>query len=89
MNDPHIDALSWDGMTWQDIQAIGMALAERHPGENTLTLAPRRLAELVADLPGFRAADSTPDEFTLSAIITAWITASEGEDDASPFEHRA
>lgn len=89
MNDPHIDALSWDGLTWQDIQAIGMALAERYPGENTLTLAPQRLAEMMAGLPGFRVADSAPDDFTLSAVITAWIAASEGEDDASPFEHLA
>ena len=89
MNAPHIDALSWDGLTWQDIQAIGMALAERHPGENTLALAPERLVGLVVQLPGFRAEGGAPDDFTLSAIITAWISASEGDDDSSPYEYLA
>ena len=94
MNDPHIDApswdvLSWDGLSWQDIQAIGMALAERYPGENTLTLAPDRLLEMVTQLPGIRPEGGAPDEFTLSAIITAWIAASEGDDDSSPYEYLA
>ena len=86
MNHPHIDDFSWNGLTWQDIQSIGMALADRHGDENLLTLAPERLAELVAGLPGFRAEQGSPDDFTLSAIITAWIWAQEGDDDSSPFE---
>lgn len=89
MDDPQQDALTWDNLTWQDIQAIGMALAERHAGENILTLAPDRLARLAADLPGFAAGATVPDEFTLSAIVTAWIAAEEGDDDSSPFEHLA
>lgn len=87
MNHPHIDDLSWDSLTWQDIQAIGMALAERHADENILTLAPERLTELVARLPGFRADVGAPDDFALSAIITAWITAQEGDDNSSPFDY--
>ena len=89
MNDPHIDALSWDRLSWQDIQAIGTALADRHGDENTLSLAPERLMELVAELPGFQNAGGPPDDFTLSAVVTAWIAAQEGDDDASPFEHLA
>ena len=90
MSDPgRLETLSWDTLTWQDIQAIGMALAERHPGENILTLPPDRLERLVADLPGFAAGGTTPDEFTLSAIITAWIDAEEDGDDSSPFESQA
>ena len=89
MNHPHSGDLSWDSLSWQDIQAIGMALAERHADEKILTLAPARLAELVADLPGFHADRGTPDDFILSAIITAWISAQEGDDDSSPFEPRA
>ncbi|GEM_PF-706265 len=90
MSDPgRWDNLTWEGLTWQDIQAIGMALAERHPGENILTLPPDRLERLVAELPGFSPGQTSPDEFTLSAIITAWIDAEEGGDDSSPFEPQA
>lgn len=89
MNHPHIDELSWDNLTWQDIQAIGMALAERHADEKILTLAPERLTELVAQLPGFRAAAGPPGDFVLSAIVTAWISAQEGDDDSSPFDYLA
>jgi FeS assembly protein IscX len=87
MDDPQQDALTWDNLTWQDIQAIGMALAERHADEAILTLAPDRLARLVAELPGFAAGATAPDEFTLSAIVTAWIAAEEGDDDSSPYEY--
>lgn len=86
MTHPHIDDLSWNRLSWQDIQAIGMALAERHPAENILALAPERVAALVAQLPGFQADRGKPDDFILSAIVTAWITALEGDDDSSPFE---
>jgi len=89
MNDQHFDALTWENLTWHDIQAIGIALAERHPGENLLTLPPERLVELVAGLPGFQTGATRPDDFLLSAISTAWIGAVEGEDDTSPFEHLA
>ncbi len=85
MNDPHIDASSWDCLSWQDIKAIGMALAEAHPDANTITLAPQRLAELVAQLPGVRPDGGPPDDFILSAIITAWIMAHEGDDMSSPY----
>ena len=87
MSDPgRLETLSWDTLTWQDIQVIGMALAERHPGENVLTLPPNRLERLVEDLPRFAPEGTAPDEFTLSAIVTAWIDAEEGGDDSSPFE---
>jgi FeS assembly protein IscX len=89
MDDRNKDALTWNTLTWQDIQAIGMALAESHPAENVLALAPERLALLVDDLPGFEAGATVPDDFTLSAIVTAWIAAEEGDDDSSPFEYLA
>ena len=90
MSDPGTrDNHSWNTLTWQDIQAIGMALAERHPDENVLTLPPDRLERLVEELPGFAAEGTAPDEFTLSAIVTAWIDAEEGGDDSSPFESQA
>ena len=89
MSDPKMGGLSWETLTWQDIQAIGMALAEQHPDEDTLTLAPQRLAGLVEALPGFAAGEAAPDDFLLSAITTAWINAQEGEDDSSPFERQA
>jgi len=87
MSDPGTgDNLSWDTLTWQDIQAIGLALAERHPRENILSLPPDHLERLVEELPGFAPQGTAPDEFTLSAIVTAWIDAEEGGDDSSPFE---
>jgi FeS assembly protein IscX len=89
MNDPHNDTVSWDGLTWQDIQAIGRTLAKGHANANILTLTPEGVTELVAQLPGFHAGGTRPDEFTLSAIITAWIAASEGDDDSSPYEYLA
>ena len=89
MTESNKEALTWDTLTWQDIQAIGMALAETHPDENLLTLAPERLAGLVADLPGFAAGAAIADEFTLSAIVTAWIAAAEGDDDSSPYDYLA
>lgn len=89
MNHPQSDDLSWNSLTWPDIQAIGVALAERHAPENILTLSPGRVAELVSRLPGFKGGDAAPDDFILSAILTAWITAQEGEDDSSPYEFLA
>ena len=89
MSDRNIGSLTWETLTWQDIQAIGMALAERHPDEDTLTLAPERLTRLVEELPGFEAGEGTPDDFLLSAITTSWINVQEGDDDTSPFELQA
>lgn len=80
MNHPHIEDRSWDRLSWQEIQAIGMALAERHAGEPILALAPERLTRLLAELPGLRRDPRAADDFILSAIITAWISAIEGED---------
>jgi len=37
-------------------------------------------------LPGFQAGDTTPEDFILSAIASAWIYAVEGFDDSSPYE---
>ena len=88
MSESNIGGLTWDALTWQDIQAIGMALAEQHPNEDTLTLAPDRLAKLVEGLPGFDASGA-PDDFLLSAITTAWIAEQEGDDDSSPYEAQA
>jgi len=89
MDDPNTDALTWETLTWQDIQAIGMALAEAHPAEKILALTPERLTRLVADLPGFAAGAADPDDFTLSAIVTAWIAAEDGDDESSPFDYLA
>jgi len=89
MKDPHTDDLYWDSLSWQDIQAIGMVLAERHPDENILILPPERLAELVEEIPQFQTGNRPPDEFILSAIITAWIAAQMDDDDSSPFEYLA
>lgn len=80
MNHPHIDAPSWDSLSWPEIQDIGRALAERHEGEAILALSPGRLTHLLAELPGLRLDPQAAGDFILSAIITAWIAAIEGED---------
>jgi FeS assembly protein IscX len=82
-------ALTWDELTWQDIQAIGMALAERHPEVSILSLKDEDLAVLAAELPGFAADAGPPDPFLVAAIASAWIHAVEGEDDSSPYEFLA
>ncbi len=82
-------ALTWDSLTWQDIQAIGMALAERHPDISILSLKDEDLALLAAGLPGFAADAGLPDPFMVAAIASAWIHAVEGEDDSSPYEFLA
>jgi len=89
MTNSDLHGLTWENLTWQDIQAIGMALAERHPQESLITLKPERLAELVAELPGFAPGDTGPGDLILSAITTAWITVVEGEEDSSPYEYLA
>ena len=85
MNDPTKDAVTWNGLTWQDIQSIGMALAEGYPDEKILTLTPQRLTGLVVGLPGFVFSPTAPDDFTFSAIVTAWIAAEEGDDTPLPY----
>jgi Fe-S-cluster formation regulator IscX/YfhJ len=78
--------LTWDNLTVQDLLAIGAALAARYADQNHITMPPEQLAELVNDLPGFQAGDTTPEDFILSAIASAWIYAVEGFDDSSPYE---
>jgi FeS assembly protein IscX len=83
------EPLTWTNLTWQDIQAIGQALAERHPETSVLRLSNAQLAPLVAALPGFAGrAEAAPDH-VLSAVGDAWIEAIEGEEDSSPYEFLA
>lgn len=83
------DLLTWNDLTWQDIQSIGMALAERHPDLSILTLPDEKLAALVCALPGFKGEAAEAKLYQLSAIASAWIQAMEGDDDSSPYEFLA
>jgi len=89
MTDTHSDQLNWDNLTWHDIQAIGMALAERHPDAPLLRLPQSQLAQMVAALPGFAGSAEAAPSHLLAAIGNAWIEAVEGEDDSSPYEFLA
>jgi len=60
---------SW---TWQDIDAIALALAKRFPDRNPLMVQLRELRELVARLPEFRDVPGDGTEKTLEAIQAAW-----------------
>jgi len=83
------EPLTWINLTWQDIQAIGQALAERHSDISILRLDNAQLAPLVAALPGFSGNPEAAPDHLLSAIADAWIEAVEGEEDSSPYEFLA
>jgi FeS assembly protein IscX len=73
-------------MTWDDVEAIGEALAEAHPRANYLMISDDELARLVVALPGFVGPATPPDPFVLSAIGAAWVGAVEGPDDSGPYD---
>jgi FeS assembly protein IscX len=73
-------------MTWNDISAIGEALAEVYPQANYLTASDEDLVRWVVSLPGFAGEATPPDPFVLSAIGAAWVAAVEGPDDSGPYD---
>jgi FeS assembly protein IscX len=76
-------------MTWDDVEAIGRALAEIHPRVNYLTISDQDLVRLVVGLPGFVGGATPPDPIVLSAIGSAWVGAVEGPDDSGPYDGMA
>jgi FeS assembly protein IscX len=64
-------------LTWQDVDAIAVALAAAHPGRNPLQVAPQELASLVSALPGFIDDPRASGAERLEAIQAAWYEALE------------
>ena len=60
-------------MKWSDWEDIGIALAEKFPGVDPLTLRFTDLRERILALDGFDDAPKTSNEPKLEAIQMAWL----------------
>ena len=60
-------------ITWRDAEDIGIALAERHPGLDPLTVRFTDLHRYVTELPGFADDPKASNEKILEAIQMAWL----------------
>jgi FeS assembly protein IscX len=59
-------------MKWTDSEAIALALAEKHPGVDPLTVRFTQLREWILQLPGFDDDPKSSSEGRLEAIQMAW-----------------
>jgi FeS assembly protein IscX len=59
-------------MKWTDAEDIGIALAEKHPGDDPLTIRFTDLRARVLDLDGFDDDPQGSNEPKLEAIQMAW-----------------
>lgn len=60
-------------MTWRDAQDLGIALAERFPDVDPLTVRFTDLRRWVTELPGFQDDPKASSETLLEAIQMAWL----------------
>jgi FeS assembly protein IscX len=60
-------------MRWTDIREIAIALAERHPDVQPLTVRFTDLHRWVCELPGFADDPERSNEKVLEAIQMAWL----------------
>ncbi len=60
-------------MTWRDAEDLGIALLERHPGVDPLTVRFTDLHRHVTELPGFSDDPKASNEKILEAIQMAWL----------------
>jgi FeS assembly protein IscX len=60
-------------MRWTDVREIAIALAERHPGVQPLTVRFTDLHRWVRELPGFADDPTRSNEKVLEAIQMAWL----------------
>ena len=60
-------------MTWRDTEDIGIALAERFPELDPLTVRFTDLHRWVTELPGFAGDPKGSNEKLLEAIQMAWL----------------
>jgi FeS assembly protein IscX len=60
-------------MKWKDVREIAIALAERHPGVQPLSVRFTDLHRWVRELPGFDDDPARSNEKVLEAIQMAWM----------------
>jgi FeS assembly protein IscX len=60
-------------MTWRDTEDIAIALTERHPERDPLTVRFTDLHRYVTELPEFRDDPKASNEKLLEAIQMAWL----------------
>ncbi len=60
-------------MRWTDVREIAIALAERHPDVDPLTVRFTDLHRWVRELPGFSDDPSRSNEKILEAIQMTWL----------------
>lgn len=60
-------------ITWRDAEDIGIALAERYPETDPLTVRFTDLHRWVTELPGFSDDPRASNETLLEAIQMAWL----------------
>lgn len=60
-------------MRWIDVREIAVALAERHPGVDPLTVRFTDLHRWIVELPGFADDPARSNEKVLEAIQMAWL----------------
>lgn len=61
------------GLTWKDAEDIAMALSEKHPDVDPLSVRFTDLHRWVTALPGFSDDPKASNEGTLEAIQMAWV----------------
>jgi FeS assembly protein IscX len=60
-------------MTWRDTEDIAIALSERHPERDPLTVRFTDLHRWVTELPGFTDDPRASNEKILESIQMAWL----------------
>jgi FeS assembly protein IscX len=60
-------------MTWRDTEDIAIALSERHPERDPLTVRFTDLHRWVTELPGFTDDPKASNEKLLESIQMAWL----------------
>ncbi|MEK7386493.1 MAG: Fe-S cluster assembly protein IscX [candidate division NC10 bacterium] len=61
------------GMTWKDAEDIAIALSEKHPETDPLSVRFTDLHRQVMELPGFLDDPKASNESLLEAIQMAWL----------------
>jgi len=61
------------GMTWKDAEDIAIALSEKHPETDPLSVRFTDLHRQVMELPGFSDDPKASNEGLLEAIQMAWL----------------
>ena len=61
------------GMTWKDAEDIAIALSEKHPETDPLSVRFTDLHRQVMELPGFSDDPKASNESLLEAIQMAWL----------------